>query len=315
VVRELVDARMQLVRFGVLLNQAVTKLNATGQVDDALVAAVRRCGGVTRRPGRCGPRPSGWVGSDDGLATDGQPAGARREQDAPVGRVIGRVYRGRKVGGLVRYLYGPDRHNEHQNPHLVASWSGCTQQQLAVVEPEWTGVGERDYRGLVAELEALARYAERGERNPVWHCPLRTAPTDRVLTDGEWAEVDLMHRTGIAPRGDDGGCRWVAVRHDEVSIHVVAVLARQDGARAHPANDWHQVRAACLAAEAGCAGRSSTPPLGRGSRPRFWTGSGSRALWCGSGGNLTAGCPAMPSGAGNQPGRRCCSAAGSSQPT
>jgi len=168
-----------------------------------------------------------------------------------VGRVIGRVYRGRKVGGLVRYLYGPGRHNEHQNPHLVASWSGCTPQELAVVEPEWTGVGERDYRGLVAELEAPARYAERGEKNPVWHCPLRTAPADRVLTDSEWAEVavDLMHRTGIAPRGDDGGCRWVAVRHDEVSIHVVAVLARQDGARAHPANDWHQVRAACLAAE------------------------------------------------------------------
>jgi len=169
-----------------------------------------------------------------------------------VGRVIGRVYRGRKVGGLVRYLYGPGRHNEHQNPHLVASWSGCTPQELAVVEPEWTGVGERDYRGLVAELEAPARYAERGERNPVWHCPLRTAPADRVLTDSEWAEVavDLMHRTGIAPRGDDGGCRWVAVRHDEVSIHVVAVLARQDGARAHPANDWHHVRATCLAAEA-----------------------------------------------------------------
>jgi len=173
-----------------------------------------------------------------------------------VGRVIGRVYRGRKVGGLVRYLYGPGRHNEHQNPHLVASWSGCAPQELAVVEPEWTGVGERDYRGLVAELEAPARYAERGEKNPVWHCPLRTAPGDRVLTDGEWAEVatDLMHRTGIASRGDGGGCRWVAVRHDEVSVHVVAVLARQDGARAHPANDWHQVLAACLAAEAryGC---------------------------------------------------------------
>jgi len=35
-----------------------------------------------------------------------------------------------------------------------------------------------------------------------------------------------------------------------VSIHVVAAPTRQDGARAHPANDWHQVRAACLAAEA-----------------------------------------------------------------
>jgi len=47
VVRELVEARTQLVRFGVLLNQAVAKLNATGQVDGALVAAVRRCDAAT----------------------------------------------------------------------------------------------------------------------------------------------------------------------------------------------------------------------------------------------------------------------------
>jgi len=114
------------------------------------------------------------------------------------------------------------------------------------------GVGERDYRGLVAELEAPVAYAGRMDANPVWHCPLRTAPGDRVLTDAEWADVaaDLMDRTGIAPRGDDGGCRWIAVRHDEVSIHVVAVLARQDGGRAHVFRDYPQVRATCLAAEA-----------------------------------------------------------------
>jgi len=47
VVRELVEARAQLVRFGVLLNQAVAKLHATGQVDGALVAAVRRCDAAT----------------------------------------------------------------------------------------------------------------------------------------------------------------------------------------------------------------------------------------------------------------------------
>jgi len=113
-------------------------------------------------------------------------------------------------------------------------------------------VGERDYRGLVAELEAPAAYAGRMDPNPVWHCPLRTAPGDRVLTDAEWADVaaDLMDRTGIAPRGDDGACRWIAVRHDEVSIHVVAVLARQDGGRAHVFRDYPQVRATCLAAEA-----------------------------------------------------------------
>lgn len=102
-----------------------------------------------------------------------------------VGRpgVIGRVYRGAKVAGLVRYLYGPGRHNEHVDQHLVACWSGSTPEALSVVEPERTADGGWDYRGLVAELQAPARYAERLGRNPVWHCPLRTAPGDRVLSD------------------------------------------------------------------------------------------------------------------------------------
>ena len=165
--------------------------------------------------------------------------------------MIGRVYRGSKVSGLVRYLYGPGRHNEHVDQRLVACWSGADPQALAAVEPELLASGERDYRGLIAELEAPVAYAERMDANPVWHCPLRTAPGDRVLTDAEWADVaaDLMHRTGIAPRGDEGACRWIAVRHDDVSIHVVAVLARQDGARAHVFRDYPQVRTTCLAAE------------------------------------------------------------------
>ncbi len=47
VVRELVEARARLVRYGVLLNQAVTRLNATGQVDGSLVAAAQRCDAAT----------------------------------------------------------------------------------------------------------------------------------------------------------------------------------------------------------------------------------------------------------------------------
>ena len=47
VVRELVEARAQLVRYGVLLNQAVARLNATGEVDGALGAAARRCDEAT----------------------------------------------------------------------------------------------------------------------------------------------------------------------------------------------------------------------------------------------------------------------------
>ena len=47
VVRELVEARLQLVRYGVLLNQAVERLNATGEVDGSLSAAAQRCAEAT----------------------------------------------------------------------------------------------------------------------------------------------------------------------------------------------------------------------------------------------------------------------------
>jgi hypothetical protein len=43
VVRELIDATTQLRRYGVLLNQAVAKLNATGEAPVALPGAIERC--------------------------------------------------------------------------------------------------------------------------------------------------------------------------------------------------------------------------------------------------------------------------------
>lgn len=46
---ELLEARAQVRRFGVLVNQAVAKLNATGEADGALEAAVAAC---TRAVGR-----------------------------------------------------------------------------------------------------------------------------------------------------------------------------------------------------------------------------------------------------------------------
>ncbi len=48
--------------------------------------------------------------------------------------VIGRVYRGGDVGGLLRYLYGPGRHTEHEAPHLVAAWDLESAAELATLE-------------------------------------------------------------------------------------------------------------------------------------------------------------------------------------
>ena len=72
--------------------------------------------------------------------------------------MIGRVYRGFKVGGLVRYLYGPGRHNEHVDQHLVACWSGTDVQALAAVEPETTGSRSlTDPRSGTASARELGR--------------------------------------------------------------------------------------------------------------------------------------------------------------
>jgi len=42
---------------------------------------------------------------------------------------------------------------------------------------------------------------------PVWHCALRAAPTDKTLSDYEWAQIahDVMDRTGLARGGGRGG--------------------------------------------------------------------------------------------------------------
>ena len=36
--------------------------------------------------------------------------------------MIGKVLRGQRPAGLIRYLYGPGRREEHRDPHLVAGW-------------------------------------------------------------------------------------------------------------------------------------------------------------------------------------------------
>src|SRR5215469_15036760 len=71
-----------------------------------------------------------------------------------------------------------------------------------------------------------------------------------------------MHRTGLAPKGDEAGVRWVAVRHADDHIHIVATLARQDGTRPRFWNDFYRVREACRSAEKQL-GLRMTPPADR----------------------------------------------------
>jgi hypothetical protein len=156
--------------------------------------------------------------------------------------------RGKRVGGLIYYLFGPGRREEHNDPHLVAGW-----RHPAELEPPIRPDGRRDFRRLTGLLQQPhAVLGARGFERPVWHCAVRAAPEDRLLSDDEWAQIasDLMHRTGLSPRGqDDDAVRWVAVRHGADHVHIVALLARQDCGKPRLSNERYRVREACLAAE------------------------------------------------------------------
>ncbi|WP_345597482.1 relaxase/mobilization nuclease domain-containing protein, partial [Streptomyces marokkonensis] len=128
------------------------------------------------------------------------------------------------------YLYGPGRHDEHTDPHIVAGFA-----MLGMPDPG---------RDPDATLTQLARHldepvhlrnSEFGKKvtDHVWHCPVRAAPEDRCLSDAEWGEIAqrIVEAAGIAPPGDDLGCRWIAVRHADDHIHILATTVREDGRR------------------------------------------------------------------------------------
>jgi hypothetical protein len=177
--------------------------------------------------------------------------------------VIPKVSRGWRIYGLVAYLMGPGRFNEHSEQHVIASWDGApeTHQPPAVGGPE-----EFDVSALAMLLSQPAMEAGVSLRNPtveelatgklpqgpVWHCSLRNHESDRVLTDQEWAATvaDVLDATGIARHGDEGGCRWVAIRHAEDHVHIAAVLVREDtGKRVYPRRDWNAAMEVCRAVE------------------------------------------------------------------
>ncbi|MFI8258251.1 relaxase/mobilization nuclease domain-containing protein [Streptomyces filamentosus] len=138
---------------------------------------------------------------------------------------------GHKTRGVLNYLFGPGRANEHTDAHLVASWDGFAPDP------------GRDPDATLAQLATALdlRVKQAGHNAPkshVWHCSIRAAPEDRHLTDDEWATIArrVLDATGIAPAGDPDACRWIAVRHADDHIHIVATKVRGD---LRPPRNWN----------------------------------------------------------------------------
>lgn len=189
--------------------------------------------------------------------------------------------RGKRVGGLLRYLFGPGREEEHTNSRyaegprmgtpygrLIAASGGTP---VAGLQPLLTDRGRFDFRPLVDWLEELPRAAGVLRRvdgrhdGPgwVWHASLRLAPEDRhrQLSDQTWAHMvsETLRGAGLVADGDDKGVRWVVVRHAEDHVHIVATLVREDLNREWFRNDF--VR--CVDAARQVAARMGLRQVGR----------------------------------------------------
>ncbi|WP_328353443.1 relaxase/mobilization nuclease domain-containing protein [Streptomyces sp. NBC_00445] len=140
---------------------------------------------------------------------------------------------------LIAYLFGKGTANEHIDPHLVASWNDFAPDPGRSPHRDPKEVEKQLYTQLDQPVAMLGR---RAPKTTVWHCPVRAAPEDPILSDAQWAEIArrIVAAAGIAPAGDTDACRWVAVRHADDHIHIAATLVRQDGRR--PRRD-HDIRA------------------------------------------------------------------------
>ncbi|MFC8719673.1 relaxase/mobilization nuclease domain-containing protein [Kitasatospora sp. NPDC057198] len=160
--------------------------------------------------------------------------------------MIPKIRRGSRTHGLLAYLYGPGKRDEHTDPHLVGSWDGFAP------DPGRDTGADADPKATMTRLAAALdlRVKQAGTAAPaqhVWHCSVRTDPGDRTLSDEEWNTVArrLVHAVNLAPEGDPDGCRWVAVRHADDHIHILATMVRGDLRRPRMNYDFKKAQAEC----------------------------------------------------------------------
>ncbi|MCX4482146.1 relaxase/mobilization nuclease domain-containing protein [Streptomyces cellulosae] len=154
--------------------------------------------------------------------------------------------RGQRTIGLLYYLYGPGKFEEHTDPHLVASWDHNAP------DPG---------RNATATLKQLQQLLDQPVENidpsqrpkkHVWHLSVRNGSEDRILSDQEWGDVArrMVAAAEIDNPEEGAGCRWAAVRHADDHIHIVATLVREDGYKPDLDNDANRVQAQARALEA-----------------------------------------------------------------
>jgi hypothetical protein len=175
--------------------------------------------------------------------------------------VIPHITRGGDARGVICYLLGKGRREEHRDPHLVAGSPEAT-WQAAGRQLEMRDAGPLA-RFLDEPREAFGTRVTIAERNGdgqvvglrdahVWHCSLSLAPDEPGLGDERWGQLAgrLVAELGFAGEGTGSQCRWLAVGHGLSTggsdhIHLVVGLVAEDGSKAGVHNDRPRAQAVC----------------------------------------------------------------------
>lgn len=165
--------------------------------------------------------------------------------------MIPNITRGDQMVGLIAYLAGPGRANEHTNPHLIAGSPGI----MAWYDTQ--ELSHEDALGIGAELDQSRRVYDAPWKKPVWHCSLALPEADGELSDEQWAVIatEFMKRMEFI-HGVRADVPWVAIHHGlsggngetgvrNDHIHIAASLIREDGTRANPRDDAGRAQHAC----------------------------------------------------------------------
>ena len=176
------------------------------------------------------------------------------------------ITRGDRVAGLMTYLVGVGRSNEHSNPHVVAGHDVMTQAaptgglsiddalDLAnLLDQPRKVFGTRVTLPVKEWNEEHGQLVKVGEKDAhVWHASLSLKAEDGSLTDHQWEQIanDFVSEMGFVDPDGAQSCRWVAVRHGVSTagndhIHIAVNLVREDGSRAPVHNDFKRAQKAC----------------------------------------------------------------------
>jgi len=169
--------------------------------------------------------------------------------------VIAVVRKGTNFSHAAAYLFGPGERGDQVDPHVVTGGNVL--------------LGGSHGRDWVADMRFCAGLRP-GVSRPVWHCCLRAAPQDPLLTDPDWATIadELVTALGLARHP------WVAVRHGGNHVHVLAGRVNAYGEVWRDSRDYARAMAAVRVIErdhglvaVDSPGRRRAAPGGRAQSP------------------------------------------------